>query len=342
MNCLKNIYIFVLMITIVLTKYCKNHIDEFVDWYVIFTIPKSERDNKSIIYYYFDNYLETFLDYIYQNNTFPPNKILDYVINDDFMTNYIIWNDDKSILNNKRDISGKNKAHSKGILIYDSDSGVFLSHSIPKYPVRNINNNVLKILPDNSDKYGQSMLCISLSKDESEEIIKLLRYININVVKIVSSDRVNTFPNLSLFNIIMNEKLKNIEIDNMRKINSVNFEKFYFIVKNHKKEVIPYDTTLRFKFKDDFFVRTWSKPKLSVAENYNNLFIKNIYNIKIGKYYIPINKDHSKWAIAKNKNIICFSDLNHVISQKNRGGMIICFENKKLHTYLYDCIIEIE
>jgi hypothetical protein len=342
MICFKKIYLYLALITIVLTKYCKNHLDKFVDWYVIFIIPKSERKNKSIIYYYFDNNLETFTDYIFQNNTFPPNKILDYVIIDDFMTNYIIWNDDKTILNTKRESSGKNKAHSKGMLIYDSDSGVFFSHSIPKYPIRDINNNVLKIFPDNSDKYGQSMLCISLSKDESEEIIKILRYININVVKIVSSDRVNTFPNLSLFNIIMNEKLINDEIDNLIKINSLDFEKFYFIVKNHKKEVIPYDTTLRFIFKDDFFVRTWSKPKLSVAENYKNLFIKNIYKVKIGKYYIPINKDHSKWAIAKNKNIICFSDLNHVISQKSRGGMIICFENKNLHKFLNDCIIETE
>lgn len=339
---MKKLYILFAMITIITTKYCKSHMDKYVDWYVIFTIPRSERNNKSIIYYYFDNYLETFSDYIFQNNTFPPNKILDYVISDDFMTNYIIWNDDKTIMNNKREISGKNKAHSKGFLIYDYDSGVFFSHTIPKYPLRDNNNNILKILPDNFGKYGQSMLCISLSKNDSEELIKILRFININVVKIVSKDRVNTFPNLSLFNIIMNEKLTNEEIDNLIKIKSLNLENFYFIVKNHKKEVIPYDTTLRYIFKDDFYVRTWSKPKLSVADNYNNLFIKNIYNIKIGKYYISINKDHSKWAIAKNKNIICFSDLNHVISQKNRGGMIICFENKNLHKYLYDCIIEIE
>ena len=52
-----------------------------------------------------------------------------------------------------------------------------------------------------------------------------------------------------------------------------------------------------------------------------------------------MNQEHSKWAITHSKNIVCFADLNHCESQKERGGNIVCFENSKLHDIMKKAII---
>ena len=312
------------------TKSCKNQKGDFVDWYAIFLKPKSSTGKDLISYLYFDNFSNELKYYIYNEDTFPLNKILDYIINDDFGTNYIIWNDDISIINEKSKFSNKNKAHSKGILLYDSFSGLYLSHSIPKYPLRDNRNNILKEIPKNAVKYGQSLICISLSKSEAEIILKILININVKVVKSVYYDRVNIFSNLSLLDLITNEKNNNDIINYAIKIKSINFKEFNFILKNHKHKVIRFDTSLRKLYNDDFYVRIWSRPYLSEADA-GKFYIKNIYNIKLRNYSIHVNKDHSKWAVSKNESIVCFSNLNHVESHKNRGGLIICFEEKILN-----------
>ena len=113
---------------------------------------------------------------------------------------------------------------------------------------------------------------------------------------------------------------------------------FLFHSKNFKNKIIPYDTTLRQTYRDDFYVRTWSRPALaqsSISENYK---LSNVLNVKFGNFNFGVNKEHSKWAISKNKSVICFSDLNHTKSQKERGGSIVCFDDQRLHKIMKNAI----
>ena len=112
---------------------------------------------------------------------------------------------------------------------------------------------------------------------------------------------------------------------------------YNFISKNYLNKVTPYDTTVRSIYKDDFYVRTWVLPSLApaVCEDYS---IFNVLVLKFGQYQMEKGKEHSKWAISKNKNEVCFADLNHCPSQAYRGGHIICFENQILHKIMLDAI----
>ena len=150
------------------------------------------------------------------------------------------------------------------------------------------------------------------------------------VNKSVKYDRVNLFPNFSVLNLINNKIDSLCTNNNVKKIKSINGKEFIFTSKNNKYKVIPYDTIIRKLFNDDFFVRTWSRPTLTPSLK-GKYFIKNILEIKFENYKIGINKDYSKWAISNKKNIICVGDLNHSESQKERGGNIVCVENKNLH-----------
>lgn len=65
-------------------------------------------------------------------------------------------------------------------------------------------------------------------------------------------------------------------------------------------------------------------------------------NVQYGDYGYAKGSEHSKWAVSVNKNVVCFGDLNHCESQQNRGGNIVCFENKKLHDIIIDSIVDID
>ena len=92
---------------------------------------------------------------------------------------------------------------------------------------------------------------------------------------------------------------------------------------------------------DDFYVRTWVLPSIApaICEDYS---IFNVLTVKYGDYQYDKGKENSKWVISKNKNEVCFADLNHTPSQANRGGHIICFENQRLHTIMLNAIQKID
>ena len=229
------------------------------------------------------------------------------------------------------------KAHAKGSLVYDSVSGAFLLHSLPRFPTRTSANEVLEELPSNGGSYGQSFLCISVSKATAETIAKMLNCVNVCINKAVEKDRVNTTPNQWVKNLIANKMDSSCSIEHKTSIRSKSGVEFTFFGKNYKNKIIPYDTTLRSAYSDHFYVRTWSRPALAPSQ-YGTYNLVNVLDVKWGIYVYGVNKEHSKWAVAKNKSVVCFADLNHTESQKDRGGNIVCFQNQKLHDIMIGAI----
>ena len=319
-------------------KVCRDPSGKEVDWYSIFFMPQSISTDGAIHYGYFDPTLSSLQYYKYDEGTFPPTRITKYVTGGGSGFNYFFWNDDTTVKGGAADNASQSKAHAKGSLVYDSNFGAFLLHSLPRFPTRTSANEVLNELPSNGGSYGQTFLCISVNKATAENIAKLLNCINVSVNKAVSSDRVNSSPNNWVQSLINNKMDSSCVTQHTTKIRSKGGVEFTFFGKNYKYKVIPYDTTLRQAYSDDFYVRTWSRPSLapSLYDTYN---LVNVLDVKYGSYGYGVNKEHSKWAVAKNKNIVCFGDVNHTASQKDRGGHIVCFQNQKLHDIMKGAIV---
>ena len=322
-------------------KVCRNPSGKEVDWYSIFFMPASASSDGQIHYGYYDSSLSSLQYYKYDVKTFPPTRITKYVTGGGSGFNYFFWNDDKTVKDGAADSAATSKAHAKGSLVYDSTSGAFLLHSLPRFPTRTLANAILEELPSNGGSYGQTFLCISVNKATAETIAKLLSCINVSVNKAVSSDRVNSSPNTWVTNLINNKMDSSCDMEHVTKIKSKSGVEFTFFGKNYKKKVIPYDTTLRETYKDHFYVRTWSRPALAPSL-YGTYNLVNVLDVKFGEYSIGVNKEHSKWATAKGKNIVCFGDVNHTESQKDRGGHIVCFQNTKLHDIMKGAIVTAE
>ena len=319
-------------------KVCLNPAGEEVDWYTIFFMPSSISTIGEIDYGYFDPSLSSLQYYKYDVNTFPPTHITRFVLRDESDFNYFFWNDDKTVKDGSSSSASNSKAHAKGSLVYDSISGAFLLHSLPRFPTRTADNVVLEELPSNGGSFGQTFLCISINKETAEIIAKLLNCVNVSINKSVDSDRVNLTPNYWVQKLISNRLDSSCEIEHTIKIQSLSGVEFTFYGKNYKNKIIPYDTTMREAYNDHFYVRTWSRPSLAPAQ-YDTYNLVNVINVKYDSYEYDVNKEHSKWGITHKKNIVCFSDLNHTESQKERGGHIVCFENQILHNIMKNAII---
>ena len=320
-------------------KVCRNPSGTEVDWYVIFFMPQTASSDNKIHYGYFDNTQKTLNYYLYEESTFPPTRITSYVTSDPKATdfNYFFWNDDLTTKDGSSKSASSERAHAKGSLVYDKNNGVFLLHSLPRFPTRTSDNEILTELPSNAGVYGQHFLCITVSKTTAEKIAELLNYINISNNASVKKDNVNSSANKWITALINNKYDSSYPKELQTTIKSKNGVDFNFISKSYLNQITPYDTTVRSIYLDDFYVRTWTKPSLApaICQEYS-LF--NVENVQFGEYGYAKGKEHSKWAISVFKYITCFGDLNHCESQANRGGNIVCFENEKLHNIMKNAV----
>ena len=323
-------------------KVCRNPKGVEVDWYVVFFMPKSASSDGEIYYAYIDDTLQSLVYYKYEESTFPPTIITKYVTSastTDF--NYFFWNDDKTTKDGDSDSASSSKAHAKGSLVYDANNGAFLLHSLPRFPTRTSANEILTELPSNAGVYGQHFFCITVSKSTSEKIAEILNYINVSNNNSVNTDRVNSTPNKWISLLITNKYDSSYPTELETTITSKGGVYFDIISKSYLNKITPYDTTLRTKYNDDFYVRTWVLPSVApaICEDYS---IYNVLNVKFGDYAYAKGKEHSKWAISVFKYINCFADLNHTPSQANRGGNIFCFENEVLHNIMKNAVVDVD
>ena len=326
-----------------LNPICLNRDNIPVDWYVIFLLPSSISNNQELIYAYFDQTLKNIKYFKYEEKNFPPTLITKYVINNNSKNiNYFFWNDDKTLKNCDSESSSNSKAHAKGSLIYNNKNGVFLLHSLPRFPTRNEKNEILTELPSNGGAYGQNFLCISINKNYAEKIIELLNYINVSINKSVEKDKVNKVENKWVKLLIENKMQNNYPKSYNIIIKSKNGIEFEFIGKSGSNKIIPYETTIRNLYKDDFYIRTWTRPNLAPSLFDDEYKLINVLIVNYGGYIYGKNKEHSKWAVSKKQNIVCFGDLNHTESQKDRGGNIVCFKNKELNFFMKKAIFKLE
>lgn len=329
----------VLNFSATIDKTCKDPNGKEVDWYAVFLLPQSSDPKNELVYGYFGEKSTDIEYFIYDDANFPPNRVTELAMSDKNDFNFFFWNDDKTCKDDtEAQPAPQTKAHSKGELIMDKNSGVYLLHSLPRFPSRKKDGTIFKELPSNAGIYGQSFLCITTSNETSNKIVQILNYINISNNLSVSKDRVNK-DNEWIKKLIMNVYSSTYPKSLTASIESLKGTNFTFFSKSHRHNYVPYDDTLRQAYNTSFFVRTWSRPSLSPSVCDKNKII-NIYEVDFQGRSFGKHQEHSKWAVSRTKNICCFGDVNHVASQAKRGGSIVCFENKKLAEILRNTIVE--
>jgi deoxyribonuclease-2 len=324
-------------------KVCHDHDGKEVDWWVVFLFPETSSKEKVLSYGYYDNNSKTkdLTYYKYDQTNFPPILLIKQVetVTEKDPVNYFFWNDDLST-DEKSASAGSGKAHSKGGLSYSSNYGFHLLHSLPRFPKRNSKNEFETVLPDNAGKFGQTYLCLSLDKTNILKMVENLNIINPKVM-LMNGDNDNVDKdNAQVLKLIKNRGDSNLPDSQHTDIVTRKNKKFTVFSKGKDYDELPYDTLIPDYYKDSFYVETWTKPAMLPSKCKGSYEVVNVQSLKFGHYSFDMNQEHSKWAVSQNKNIACFGDLNRTESQKKRGGMTICFENRSLANIMRNAIVD--
>jgi len=291
---------------------CLSPENKKVDWFVIFLLPAKE--SKGLIYSYADSTSQS-LKYLKLNEkTFPPLALVKLLKDADTK---IIWNDDQST--DDHDRTSDTKAHSKGFLAYDKNSGFHLLHSLPRFPKLSDKGKILFTLPDNVGEFGQTFFCSSLSLAESKKMEKNVGAIDPFLYEESDIPKAQEDGDLAELSTEQHLKLK------------------IFLKKKGNKK-LPWEGKIQSFYKEGFYVETWTRPKILPNICKKGSETLGITGLTIHGVEFTDNNDHSKWGVSLNKKICCFGDLNRTETQEKRSGMVMCFENNTIGNQIYKFI----
>jgi deoxyribonuclease-2 len=295
---------------------CLSPDGKSVDWYFIFLMNKDY--NKFV---YMDNTMKDSKIYDLTKEDFPPLKLALSLNSGE--NNYIVWNDEPISTPEK---SFSKIAHSKGILSYNSDNGVYLVHSLPKFPSMTeskksdtFNNE----FPNNEGSYAQTFMCATYDHKNLIKIAEALRDIRIGVQSINHSNSYNKDLDRLLKDFDNINNVKDAEI-NVQSITTLAGSEMNFFTKPKSVLELPWDNHIPAFYKEDFYVGTWTRPQLlpPVCKKYKTL---NIIKYSVKDMTYNNTQDHSKWGHSK--KVFCVGDLNRTSSQLNRSGSVTCLKS---------------
>lgn len=230
--------------------------------------------------------------------------------------------------------------HTKGVIGFDAASGTgfWLLHSWPKFPT-----------PDDSAQpspmYGQTFLCIALSLDSLRVLATQMHHYQEPQTYL---PRIPTrFADDDPLRLLTNGTVNALDDGGHNEITltSLGGKTFTVIAKNAKWDKDFWNDLVVDVIKASIDVETWIRGKDVIPPHTDPSGTYNVEDIK----YITLEKaglpwawketqDHAKWAVseADQGNWVCVGDINRMISQRQRGGCTIAFQNDALWQILKD------
>ena len=239
------------------------------------------------------------------------------------------WNDKNG--NTDKQI-GNTFAHSKGLLVGGKNfnnlkKGFILSHSIPGFPTIT-DNDINPVSPTNSS-YGQHAICITLTNSETEVI---------SIIGELKAMKIPVYYN----SLGVATTMKPYPSD----IKQFTLSDFQILVKSQSNRQHIYSEILFPHFKNTLklekglFVESWGRPYIVSECLKTTGLIDNVTSMEILGHPYTSTQDHAKWVVSMEDNIplVCFSDLNNMESQHERGGLFLCFQNQSVYQLLRNAI----
>lgn len=230
--------------------------------------------------------------------------------------------------------------HTKGVVATDGITGIWLIHSVPKYP-----SIPHYEYPSTGTHYGQSFLCITLNSTEMEKIGEQLLFNEPNIyfqrLPVTLSDK---FPHLE--QAINKQWIHQEPFNNVLNIQSLQGVGFKSFAKTSQYNKDLYEDFVAPALDTNLLVESWRNGGGNLNSNCSlNDNVYNVEEIELENLQIDFHtsKDHSKWAVSQSvglkfwrwrlpstSNWICVGDINRQQHQLQRGGGVVCQQNKKV------------
>uniref|UniRef100_A0A3B4ZKA9 Deoxyribonuclease-2-alpha n=1 Tax=Stegastes partitus TaxID=144197 RepID=A0A3B4ZKA9_9TELE len=313
---------------------CRNDKNKPVDWYILYKFPNTYE--RGLKYLYMDGStngwtLSTRIISGYGSlaNTLQP--LLDFYVKKTEHFGYMLYNDQPP---------GKGSApssfgHSKGVVMLDKQTGVWLSHSTPRFPASQSKD----FWPSSGNVNAQTFLCVTYPYDRFKQIGVQLKYIH---AYSFDSDIPTTFHNELRCVAQRDCYPKKEPWSSIMPLNSVSGRSFLSVAKYTRFGDDLYSGLISNIAKKNLYVKSWGKLHESLPSNCSIPY--HVYNVKdvnlLHVEYVSDTVDHSKWCVAVDGHgaFTCIADMNRETSQTGRGGGAICTDDPVVQRSFYGLI----
>lgn len=235
--------------------------------------------------------------------------------------------------------------HSKGVVVFNTEGGFWLVHSVPKYP-----NNVADGYgyPHSGTYYGQMFFCVNFNASEFDTIGKQLRFNGPHVHDSnLPVSMAGKFPNIK--SLINDDFILDEPFNSSAKLVSSGGKDFIHFAKNKNFGHDLYAAFVAPGLQTSLLAETWQHGSRKTGSSCDSEFtVENIIRLDVKSnaddYSFVNYKDHSKYVLAKSGDIpyVCIGDINRMETQFERGGGTLCTKDKQLWTTFKSVVTEID
>ncbi|XP_064478847.1 deoxyribonuclease-2-alpha-like isoform X2 [Ornithodoros turicata] len=239
---------------------------------------------------------------------------------------YLVYNDQSPDI-----YSGSRNGHTKGAVMADNTTGIWLQHSMPKF-VENLFGGRYTF-PDNARENGQAIMCVTFKTSQLNVVGKHLRMQYANVYERGSPQYLrDRLPQMDLLfkDSFIRGHTRKLYVES---VTSAAGQKFVSIAKRATLEVDIYSAIVTNVTQTDLLVQSWrngagGKMDASCNGTFTVVDVDQVrLKFKDNVIMWSSTEDHSKWAVGIDKPWFCFGSLNRMESQFSRGGEVFCMEH---------------
>lgn len=314
---------------------CRDQSGNAVDWWVIMKVPYMPGNANSIAasgyaYAYSDPKGSlTLTTHGLNENYGAAYNTLQQIYNNRNNVGSVAWfyyNDEDPATGSSHSSYG----HTKGVAGFDSTSGFWLIHSVPRWP--NGSTSVYEY-PAMEKNYGQSFLCVTypyltFNSIGSQWLINKPYIYDFNLPTSFEAD----MPNLVQ---VIDKNFKTSgAVNQTLTLTSVGGNKFISFAKNANWDQDLYESFLAPYFNTPLLAETWQNGGGALPSFCTPTYpydVENVLNVTLGGLTWPETKDHSKWCVSYGGSSAntwsCIGDINRQEGQEGRAGGTACRNN---------------
>ncbi|VDM39460.1 unnamed protein product [Toxocara canis] len=321
---------------------CKDQNNKDVDWFAVYKMPLLKDSsvagvNDGYAFYYIDERNKYFTPSQVPINENNQQKVffffqsIAYTLEQYYRSQqdsnvfHVMYNDEPAEMTstarlfvNKMGSSGRRAAsaqfgHTKGTLtrtlhgvaFFDRQSGIWLVHSIPKFPPPNAYQ-----YPESATQYGQSILCITMKYSELSKLV-------VGSAIAVATFVVHTARTAYVFEAISGKYHRKSPFYHIADLVSAGGHHFKAFAKTKKFDKDLYDGLVAPQLSIPLTVETWRRGMEVPLECNAKFIVLDVQYVKVGRTKrFKSTKDHSKFAISSDREqpFVCIGDINRMVS----------------------------
>jgi hypothetical protein len=233
---------------------------------------------------------------------------------------YIIYNDEDPV----NSTYSYSYGHTKGYFFFNDDkTGVWIQHSIPQFPVGPSFTVKYLGLTHNAWTNAQQILCMSVNSVTLNAIAEQMALNKPRISDWNLSSAGKQFPGIfSLATGIFRQT----PVCTSTKIQTVAGNSLTVFAKSAEWGHDIWDDCITTAIDESLYVQSWlqGKPLGPYCPTTGNA-VQDIQSVNFGDGFAWDNSvDHSKWGVSVSGSMVCFGDINRVVTQSTRGGGAVC------------------